>query len=198
MRRGRAGERPDIGFAERNELKTVSSELCKRLRTCAQSEREGVAIQSARSGGQDAVAELIRMVEAKKRSLFSRYDYEDQLTGVKALGETRSREALNYLQGLYTPTKDVPVAAASQTSRREAGRAFIVTHEKVGADYPNAKDELRRRLSHEIDIYYDIEYGGELRMPSRRKSRESDNKDAQVHGVVQSAIRKLKASLGAQ
>lgn len=172
--------------------------MCKRLRTCPQAEREGVALQSARSGGEDAVAELIRMVEAKRRSLFSRYDYADQLTGVKALGETRSREALQYLEGLYAPTKGAPVAAASQTSRREAGRAFIVTHEKVKVDYPNARDELRRRLSHDIDIYYDIEYGGELRMPSRRKSRESDNKDAQVHGVLQSAIRKLKEGLRAQ
>jgi hypothetical protein len=68
----------------------------------------------------------------------------------------------------------------------------------VKVDYPNARDELRRRLSHDIDIYYDIEYGGELRMPSRRKSRESDNKDAQVHGVLQSAIRKLKEGLRAQ
>ena len=49
----------------------MTADLVQRLRTCSAEERKAVAMELARTGTDEAVAELINMVEGRRRCWLS-------------------------------------------------------------------------------------------------------------------------------
>ena len=176
----------------------MRQQLVRQLRICSPADREKTAIHLARCGSDEAVGELIRMVEGKRKHGLRHYDYEDQLIAMRALGESGRKEALEYLERLYTPVKSTPLDISTRTAHREEGAYILATHEKTHMDFPNARKELRERLAYEVNTCYDIVNVRGLRMPSRRKSRETDNRDKVSHETISAAIERLKTKLQAQ
>jgi hypothetical protein len=171
-------------------------EIIKKLRSCPPEEREQTAMALARTTGEEAVEELIRMAEGRRRGLFSRYELADQLIGLKALGETGRTEALQYLQELYSPVEGRTEPIHRKRVGREQGAHFVSTHEIKPVQYPNARRELQEKLSYEVETKYGLNYSTALGRPERIKQEETDTRNDEVHSLVQSSIEKLERNLG--
>ncbi len=174
----------------------MMSDAISRVKTCSPAERGKAAVALAHAGTEEAIAELIRMVEGEKRRWFSRYDLRDQLIGIGALGASGRKEALRYLKRLYAPVQGRPISLATERIGGEQGVFFVTTRERTSMDYPNAKGELRERLNYEVETSYALDYG-RIGHVERRKWWETDDRDRQVHQVLRSAIQKLEQSLKA-
>jgi len=135
------------------------------------------------------------MVEGGKRGILRRYDLQDQLAGITALGATGRREALEYLERLYTPAEGIPQVLAQQAVGRELGVHFIPTHERKVVDYPNARGKLRAALRHEVETFYAVEHK-RMGFYERRVARQTDTRDRRVHQTVRAAIDALRKALG--
>lgn len=171
-------------------------DLVKELRACLPEDREKLAVQLARSGSEDAVPELIRMVEGKRRRVLAHYEFEDQLIGIRALGETGKQEALDYIEWLTKETRGLPIDLSSRTAHREGGDYLFATHEKVEVHYPNAKGELRTALDYYEEAFFEVDNVRGAGPPSRHMIKERNSKDHRIHGVVAAAVQKLKDDLG--
>jgi hypothetical protein len=148
------------------------SDLIKRVRKCSDEEREELVAQMVRNGDNDAIKELIRMVESWFRDWFLMYNYKDQLLGIKYLGETRNPEALEFLKKLM-----VCEYAEKRINHTEYdGQEWVEMTTRAG--YPNAVGRLRAVLAWE---------NGD------RRTRSQETRDA--HLLIQSSINKLKADL---
>ena len=121
---------------------------------CSSDEREAVAGVLARRGTEDAINALIYIVQhganPKKINVWqmSTTDYQrhsaetlrDQLIAVRALGQSRSPKALEYLRGLLEPTHVNYVSGATWGS----GQDWIEHGEYLKFD--NARTSLRGAL----------------------------------------------------
>ncbi len=174
----------------------MAKDLIRKLRSCSAEERQRVALELARTGGEKGFAELIRMAEGGRRRWLGRYELADQLIAIRALAATGKEEALSYLQKLYRPVESRPVALASQRIGREEGAYFATTHERKTVDYPNARGRLRERLSYEVDTRYTVD-AAKWGLIERKKVKETDTRDKAVHYTVSAALALLQQRLGA-
>jgi len=149
----------------------------------------------ARTGSDEALAELMRMVEGRRRRWLRRYDLQDQLVAIAALGATGRREALRYLTQLYQPTESRPIPLQRERIGREQGAEFVTTHERKTVDYPNARGKLRAALSHQVDTYYALQLQ-RIGFHERKVRMQTDTRRPEVHRTVTDAISRLKKSLG--
>ncbi len=135
--------------------------LVLRMRTCSAKERKSVAFELSRAGTDEAISELIRMVNAEVRICdpseipdgqtlrkphwwsrpwtmryqihpWGHYNYDDQIAGIEALGETQSSKALEFLRNLavHTPPELIQDVQYNPEKFRDAF-------------FPNAKGELQ-------------------------------------------------------
>ena len=164
-------------------------EEVKHLRTCPDLMRRIFALEHAKSEKEEVVDEFIRMVEGGRRRVFWRYNYDDQLTGVEALGEVVgekcSRKAFGYLNLVYNKKevdyveKKFPICCDEGKIRRKITR------------YPLVKGELGERLEWErveADSFECFFEGG--------KPEIYVNIHTGVHELFKGAIDKLKVKLG--
>lgn len=89
-------------------------DMIRELRTFPSQERRNIAISLGKLASDKAVIELKRMVDGERKRLLKWYDFEDQLIGVEALGETKRKDVLEYLRHMYT----------SLVSRKNISRSF--------------------------------------------------------------------------
>ena len=191
-RRQGGWEPSTVNFDESPSEPESTSDLIQRLRTCGPEERKFAAIELARTGTDEAVAELKRMIEARRRRGLRWYDINDQLIGVEALSETNSPRALSYLREIYA-SQDKTLESREHNdglSLREIGK-------KVEVFYPNAKRELRRRLRYTVEVTHphEIECGYAV-LREGEDIRAVRYKDQRTHDVLTSSIQKLESSLG--
>ncbi len=142
----------------------MADDLIQRLRTCPVEERRAIAMELAQTGTDEAVTELVKIVEGgnytppryNKKHWYSldrtlleeenfQYNSDEQLMAVEALGETRSRKAYNYLNWLIAKTK---------SSRRRYGMkcrgGFVAMRQFVR--FPRAKGGLYKMLQYDADV----------------------------------------------
>ena len=125
----------------------MADDLVKRLRTCSKEDRKVAALELARSRSNRAIKELIRMVKGGYRHWWRRYEYEDQLIGIEALGATGSRIALEYLKELIGTTD----FSQSYTENWQGDSCQINVTGKM--TFPRAKRRLAQELgSGEVNI----------------------------------------------
>lgn len=130
----------------------MAGTLVKQLRTCPAEHRRFAALKLAENGTDEDVRELIRMVEGRRRSWFFWYDYEDQLTGVEALGDTGSRKALEYLKFVYQAEHRTEIEGMANVPmdkhEQYMGRIEVEYNEMQVVVYPNARGTLRESLDY--------------------------------------------------
>lgn len=120
----------------------------QRLRTCSPEERRNIATALAKTGTDEAVDELIRMVEGKRRHWLGSYNLVDALLGVEALGETHNVLALLYLKRVYTPrgyTSPLEYSSWGGSEPRDDGNYTLIITETT---YPFVTKELAQQLSY--------------------------------------------------
>jgi len=183
----------------------MTDNLVRRLRTCSAEERPAVAMELARTGTDESVQELIRMVEGRHRKGLSWYNLDDQLTGVESLGETKSINALQYLQRAYSTTN---VTEETESEVKSGGSDprdddvytvyFEVHH------FPLARRALAISLSYRTVKSVSEEYYGELEqdevphlscLSPYSKEEPEHELDERVHETFRTAIAKLESSL---
>ena len=132
----------------------MAGPLVKQLRMCPENHRKVAALKLAQNGTDEGVMELIRMVEGRWRRWFFWYDYEDQLIGVEALGETGSEKALEYLRFVYraeSKTRIEGMAGMPMDKHEQfVGRLEVEYHEMDVIEYPNARGSLRENLDYRV------------------------------------------------
>ena len=74
--------------------------VAQRIRETATQDRRAVTLELARQQPDEVLPELIRMTERGRRSLLRWYSRDDQVTGIRALGETGREAALDYLESV--------------------------------------------------------------------------------------------------
>lgn len=84
-------------------MKNTTNQWIKKLRASSPEERKDIALALGKIASDKAVIELKKMVEGRWKRIFEWYNFEDQLIGVEALGETGRRDVLEYLNHIYTP-----------------------------------------------------------------------------------------------
>jgi uncharacterized caspase-like protein len=109
-------------------------------------EKESIAIELAYTSSNNSISELINMVEGKRKKYMEFYDFDDQLIGIKALGETGNIDALEYLITLL----ECKCTFKKFNKETEFG---ITTY-----NFPNAKKILKNKMSYTHQ--YDQEYEG--------------------------------------
>lgn len=176
---------------------SMISNLIKRLRKCSSQERRSVAIELAKTGNDNGIRELIRMIEGRRKYLLCWYNLDDQLIGVEALGETGKKEALEYLEKVYTTirkshgTETTVVAGGSEPRDDDVYTiSFEIYH------YPLARAGLGESLSYKKLVSVSEEYYGNLSegdWPSCVSAEAP--KDKRAHQVFQKSIAGLRLSL---
>lgn len=172
----------------------MASSLVNTLRRCPAEERRAVALELARTGSSEAVSELIRMVEGRRRWWLSCYDAEDQLIGVEALGATGSAQALSYLERVYSTVVKADRSETVVTGGGSEPRDDDVYHiEYTVHTYPLARGTLAFLLAYETVISVDEEYYGELSpadWPSGVDRQPAEDRVA--HQTFRQAIARLR------
>jgi len=197
----------------------MTADLVQRLRTCSAEERRAVAIELAKTGTDEAVTELARMVEAdvmnytprthrtiwQRRPIF--YSYEDQLIGVTALGETRSQKALYYLESIYQPhyseiTDSVEVCAQSGCDPSGYPDYWSEPIQIEVTKFPKIKGELRKRLEYKIKlenvspIEFNIRMIARERIPKEMiEHKRKQIFDKEPHKTMINSIRFLRTAI---
>jgi len=182
----------DTNFDESPSEPESTSDLIQRLRTCRPEERKFAAIYLARTENSEAVQELIRMADGRRRRGLKWYDFNDQLAGVEALSETNSPRALSYLREVYA-SQDKTL----ESREHDDGLSLREIGKKVEVFYPNAKRELRRRLRYTVEVTHphEIECGYAV-LREGEDIRAVRYKDQRTHDVLTSSIKKLESGLG--
>ena len=170
----------------------MTSDLIQILRTCSKEETVAAAMELAHTGTDEAVNELIRMIEANRRYRLRWYGYDDQLTAIDALGETGSRKAHNYLNELINTTRSrfwAECIASQGDSWFES--AF------EGVTFTKARNELREQLRYKI---YNLDGGfcGEFTPISAEELAIRHNKARAsnvVYKKIVDTIQKMESNL---
>ena len=129
------------------------------------------------------------------------YGLEDSLKAIKALGESGSPEALEFLERLYTPKinyESERYFVSGGSDPRDDDWKYLITTSVV---FPNTQGDLQNALIYVVDTrdvyeddpdddgddvdYFDKLERGELPPPQ----------DVKAHMVLQTAISKLKKTL---
>lgn len=157
--------------------------LVKKLRKSSNEERRNIAIELAQSGTDEAIKELIRMIEGRRRHLMSWYKFDDQLLGIECLGMTTSREALEYLQKLLI--EKIETRTIHWTDRQENEwdtEGHTIT-------YPNARKKLRKLLNYQEGDF--SPYGLNVEHIERSRSEESEKLYRQITLTITTLETKL-------
>lgn len=193
--------------------------LVQRLRSFAFEERRAAAIDLAKTGTDEAVAKLVRMVEAdirdytprtfrtiwQKRPIF--YSYEDQLISVTALGETRNQKALCYLESIYQPCySEIRKKVDTLTGGTDYDGYPFYSFELIKVQvtkFPKVKGELGKSLEYKLELEY-VRYEGDIgphhyvieRIP-REKSEHKRKQilDEEPHKEMINAIQSLRTAI---
>lgn len=178
----------------------MTSNLVQRLRVCSADERRVVAMRLAQTGTDEAVTELIRVVERRRKRLLSHYSLDDQLLGVESLGETSSQNALNYLRQAYTPQVSVEERGFVRywgidppMNKSDAGVYWKVEVHK----YPNAPLGLVEDLTYEVPLTtWSESYDSDIPLNEIeiREMREDVPAGKRTHQIFRTAISKLESS----
>ncbi len=158
--------------------------LVKKLRTCSKEERRNIAIQISRTSTDEAIGELIRMVEGRHRRGLKWYTLDDQLIGIEALGETGRQDVLDLLIEMYTPLTEH--GENHELNHPLSGKTVSVV--ETSFNYPNVTDELNSSLSF---TYFSVHSNQGFCRPSSWKERYNER----FHEVFKSAIMKLGGRL---
>lgn len=175
---------------------SLRSDLIKKLRKCSSQERISVAIELAKTGTDKGIRELIRMVEGRRRYLLSWYDLDDQLIGIEALGETRKKEALEYLEKVYTTLRKshgIETVVAGGGSEPRDDNVYTISFEVY--HYPLARPSLGESLSSKKLVSVSEEYYGNLSEDDWPSCVSAEApKDKRAHQVFQKSIAGLRLS----
>ena len=121
----------------------MASTQIKLLRRCRPEDRKAAALALARTQRSLAVDELIRMAEGGHP-----YTKDDQLVAIEALGETRSRRALEYLSDLYQAT----VSLESNQFPSPHSHYYYETETREWNRYEKVKGALRDELDYSVTL----------------------------------------------
>jgi hypothetical protein len=160
--------------------------LVEKLRTCPAEERREIAIELAKTGSENALSELKRMVEAERIRWLSWYNFNDQLIGIEALGETKRKEALDYLKSLLETTE----VCVESSSRGNALQEEYWTDETIMIRYIHAEGELAEHLN---CCKYWRTTQCSVEMERGRLNR--DITEVREYQLINAAIQKLEKSL---
>ena len=118
----------------------------KKLRTSPSSKRREVALELAKSESAIVVKELIHMARGGRRTLLRWYNLEDQLIALEALGDTRSQEALDYLE--LVRTRKVSLTQSSYVGGTQ--EVQVITFYAT-VEFPNSRRGLRKHMKYEFE-----------------------------------------------
>lgn len=125
----------------------MTTHLIQRLRTCTTEERRAVAMELVKEGTDEAIEELIRMFEGKRRIWFRFYDFKDQLIAADAIGQTKRRDLLDYLRNSLKPKESVSVDGPHYYmfgSDLDYDSCFYRSYHR--ASFPNLRGKLKKIL----------------------------------------------------
>ncbi|MBI4453817.1 hypothetical protein HY636_04185 [Candidatus Woesearchaeota archaeon] len=173
--------------------------LINKLRTCSQTERKGLALELAQTKSEIIVDELIRMIMAKHRRGIFWYSFEDQLTGIEALGLTQNLRALCFFGWLYSSKVKVPVLENCRTEE------FVICEGYTFVYFPHAKGKLKNNLKY-FATYTDRQYppnsSSSISITQTFRKEQSIDDDltkifsSQPHILIQKSIKSLEHSVG--
>jgi hypothetical protein len=167
----------------------MNRDLVQKLRTCSLPERKDAALSLAHRGTDKDIEELIRMVKGRRRHGLSWYNFQDQLIGVEALGETSRQTALNFLTTAYTPVrKVVEDRTYGQGGGSEPMNDDVYGTLIVECYFLKANGALKKQLSYTERVTYNPKYAD-------GQDTSILEKNLNVHDIFNSAIEKLTASL---
>ena len=160
--------------------------LIQRLRTCSAEERKTSAMELAKNGTDEAVRELVRMVGGKRRRWLSFYNFNEQKIGIEALGETRSKKALDYLKNLVSyEIKSLGKYYTPQSFDEEV-------EQECEINFPNARGKLSRNLrSVYCSRYYVDKTGEEIKEYTKSPKDVMNQKEEYLK--IMSAIARLES-----
>lgn len=171
------------------------SELIKMLNSRLSNERRQAAEELSRRKTTTSINALIAITNRTWRGLFRRCSLDAQLLGIEWLGESGTKEALEFLEHLYED---------KVTVERHEETWYYGVDPVYGAwsiefhSYPNAKGPLAKALRYEIRLSHSG-WGEEFRAKSDVESeREEILKQKVAHVVIRNAITKLKITSTAQ
>lgn len=180
----------------------MTADLVKRLRTCSAGERRNIAMELAQTGTDEAVAELIRMVEGRHRRGLSWYELDDQLIGVEALGETgteRAERALSFLREVYTTSAYLTLEHErvyyGGASTPECDIWAYVTY--MHCTYPHARRQLSNILAYTEGMECEYEEGTVFPENFVSKALGAYNRD-KAHAIFEKAIERLESTVNAK
>lgn len=173
----------------------MSANLVQRLRTCPKEERIYAAMELAQTGTDEAVAELVRMVEGKRRYCLRWYGQDDILPAIESLGETRNKKALGYLNNILECR---PVSTPSQWSvANESGCCFMPVSVWMDYTFPNAPKRLAELIEYNGPVESDDLHGVSYQPTPLTKDEEIKiRQENRYHVAISSAIQKLESTLG--
>lgn len=178
----------------------MTTDLLRRVRSSSLQERRTVALELAKTRSEETMAELKRMVQGRRRRGLKWYNYDDQLVGIEALGETGITEALEFLSRVYSSTLS-PEYGESFCTYPMQGSGDLPSYESVSIDsfrFPWARRKLGRRLAYSVELHeHRVEHST---LPMRPKEDiEAELREIfcrEPHSVIQRAIRELEAVTG--
>ena len=164
----------------------MASTQIKLLRRCRPEDRKAAALALARTQRSVAVDELKRMAEGGHP-----YTKDDQLVAIEALGETRSRRALEYLSDLYQAT----VSLESNQFPSPHSHYYYETETREWNRYEKVKGALRDELDYSVTLSMSEGGGNESPFdPAEVDSiRAVQIEYKKGHRVFRTAIEKLSA-----
>ncbi len=177
----------------------MTADLIQKLRICSAEERRAVAIELAKTRSEEAIAELKRMVEGRHRKGLKWYNYDDQLVGIEALGNTNNDEALNFLAKVYSSLWSYGSVGELICTYKAQGSGDLPSWDSVRTDsydFPWARGELRRRLAYSVEL--NTPHVEDYTLASRSEEEiEAELREIlsrEPHSSIQRVIRGLEAS----
>ena len=158
----------------------MAADLIQTLRTCSKDERRAIALELAHSGTDEAIAELIRMVNGERRRLLRWYNIDDSIAGIEALGESRSKRGLDYLKCI---SGHVTSADFESTPNRVIDVIKVYRTEEVQVFFPCAPDKLREYLP------------SKMCYPVEGLQSEELQKSGGLYQTIMQAIKRLEATV---
>ena len=166
-----------------------------------------LTLELGKKADEESIKELKNIVQGGERSpekrLFgfivsrpsSKYSLEEQLYGIAALGETKKREVLEYLDQLYSPNINIIKKTVNAEDQKQVHKNFVPKEcEFEIYDYPHAPLALRKFLNFELQLTTPYP---PYKIPKNIIDEKRMNKltRSKVHQVFDHAIHKLRSSL---
>jgi hypothetical protein len=170
-------------------METLSA-LIQKLRKNKIPDRRQAALELAvyaQNGEPEALAELIRMARAERRTLLSAYTLPDQLAAIEALARTGRREALDFLKSLkarrefYTESCTGLACGADREPQWSA----------IAYEFPNAKGELGHSMTYMGKRFHLTQSVPEL----TKQEHEAIMAENPCHKLIDAAIAQLEKEL---